>query len=215
MSIRYLVYGAGGLGIEVIDIMQRSNVDRSTICFVDDFHAGETIYGLPVIDFDHAIRSHAKAKVVIAQGEPSARKALYEKVKERSFVLETLIDPTATVSPTAALEEGAIVCPYCLIAAKAKVGKNVLVNARSILGHEVITGDHVVISSMVNFGGGCQIDDGSFVGMGALIKEKVSIGKNSIVSMASAVYRDVGDEVVVVGNPARVARKNTENKIFN
>ena len=50
--------------------------------------------------------------------------------------------------------------------------------------------------------------------MGALILEKVSVGSESIVGMGSVVYRDIPDGVIALGNPARVARKNEDKKVF-
>ncbi len=84
----------------------------------------------------------------------------------------------------------------------------------AIVGRDLQVGDHSVISSMVNIGGGCVIGSGSFIGMGALIKEGVRIGSNVIVGMGSVVYADIPDDVIALGNPARVAHPNTDRKVF-
>ena len=42
---------------------------------------------------------------------------------------------------------------------------------------------------------------------GAIITAGVTIGKNSIVSIGSAVFEDIPDNCVVLGNPARVIKK--------
>ena len=55
----------------------------------------------------------------------------------------------------------------------------------------------------------------SFVGMGALIKENILIGDSVIVGMGSVVYRDIQDNVIAIGNPARVAKKNDDKQVFN
>jgi acetyltransferase-like isoleucine patch superfamily enzyme len=46
------------------------------------------------------------------------------------------------------------------------------------------------------------------------VKEGVKIGSNSIIGMGSVVYNDVPDNVIALGNPARVVRKNTHQKVF-
>ena len=84
----------------------------------------------------------------------------------------------------------------------------------SIIGHDVAIGENSVISSMVNMGGGCVVGHNTYIGMGALIKEGVTIGSNSIIGMGSVVYNDIPDEVIALGNPARVVRKNIEKKVF-
>ena len=51
------------------------------------------------------------------------------------------------------------------------------------------------------------IKSGAVINPGAIIAAGVTIGKNSIVSIGSAVFEDVPDNCVVLGNPARVVKK--------
>ena len=67
---------------------------------------------------------------------------------------------------------------------------------------------------MTNLGGATTVGARSYIGMGALIMEKLTIGHSTIVGMGSVVYNDVPDEVVCVGNPARVSRRNTDKRVF-
>ena len=67
---------------------------------------------------------------------------------------------------------------------------------------------------MVNLGGAVTVGPQVYIGMGALIKEQLSIGANSIVGMGSVVHRDIPEGVIALGNPARVARLNEDRKVF-
>ena len=89
-----------------------------------------------------------------------------------------------------------------------------LVNAGAIIGHDIIVGHNTVISPQVCIGGGTRIGDNSYIGMGSKIKEKLVIGSGVIVGMSSAVHRDVPDDVIAMGNPARPMRRNDDNKVF-
>ena len=40
------------------------------------------------------------------------------------------------------------------------------------------------------------------------------IGKSSIIGMGSVLYNDVPDNVIALGNPARVVQKNEKQKVF-
>jgi acetyltransferase-like isoleucine patch superfamily enzyme len=53
---------------------------------------------------------------------------------------------------------------------------------------------------------------GASIGSGATILSNVEIGENAIVGAASVVTRDVPPNAVVVGNPARVLRRNTSKR---
>ena len=52
-----------------------------------------------------------------------------------------------------------------------------------------------------------RIGDGTWVGARAMILPGVTIGKRAVVAAGSVVTRDVPDDVLVAGNPARVVRE--------
>ena len=51
------------------------------------------------------------------------------------------------------------------------------------------------------------IDDGAWIGIGAVIVGAVRIGRNAVVGANAVVTSDVDDRTVVAGNPARVVRR--------
>lgn len=53
---------------------------------------------------------------------------------------------------------------------------------------------------------GITVEDGAWIGGGAIILDGVRIGKNAVVGAGAVVTRDVPDYCVVVGNPARIVR---------
>ena len=55
--------------------------------------------------------------------------------------------------------------------------------------------------------GKVTIKSGAVINPGAIITAGITIGKNAIVSIGSAVFEDIPDNCVVLGNPARVIKK--------
>lgn len=53
---------------------------------------------------------------------------------------------------------------------------------------------------------GISIDDGAWVGSGAIVLDGVRVGRNAVVGAGAVVTKDVPDYCVAVGNPARVVR---------
>ena len=93
-----------------------------------------------------------------------------------------------------------------------------------ILGHtRVEIGDYVVLSARVmlidaglqlagfartefpaHVDGPVRIEDGAWIGAGAIVLPGVTVGRKSVVGAGSVVTRDVPAFSVVAGNPARV-----------
>ena len=164
-----------------------------------------------MIGFNEAVPG---SRVSIAVGEPELRYELRNKAMRAGLTLSPVISPSAFISPLAEIGEGAIIAPFCSIQARSSIGENVAVNTAAIVGHDVVVETDTVLSSMVNLGGATKIGSRSYVGMGALT-EGLTIGHSTIVGMGSVVYTDVPDEVICVGNPARVSRRNTSKRVFN
>ena len=61
---------------------------------------------------------------------------------------------------------------------------------------------------------GVTIEDGAIIGSRAVIKAGVTIGKNSVVAMGAVVTKNVPDDTVVVGIPAKkkYSRKEYDKK---
>ena len=89
-----------------------------------------------------------------------------------------------------------------------------LLQFNTTIGHDIVVGPHSVVSSGVTLGGAVAIGALTFVGMGSSIRERVTVGTQSIVGFGSVVYKDIPDGMIVLGNPARVARRNEDKKVF-
>ncbi|WP_415890283.1 NeuD/PglB/VioB family sugar acetyltransferase [Neptuniibacter sp. SY11_33] len=211
----WYIYGAGGLGLETADILLESIANgvnsEHQIVFLVDSPANEFENGIPIVGFESCIEG---SKVTIAVGEPDIRKKLAAKAIDKGLELASIISCRAYVSNSAVIGAGSIIAPFSSVQSLACIGKNVSVNTQAIIGHHVVVDDNAVISSQVNLGGSSRVGSSSYVGMGALILEKINIGQWSVIGMGSVVYKDVPDEVVALGNPARVARKNEDKKVF-
>ena len=91
------IYGAGGLGREILDIALRINQVKNKweeICFIDDISTVKQLNGMNVINFEE-LKNLKNAEVIIAIGEPLYREQIYIKLINNNIKLSTLIDPTA------------------------------------------------------------------------------------------------------------------------
>lgn len=80
------------------------------------------------------------------------------------------------------------------------IGNNVTISSARILAHDASTKRYLGYSKV----GKVCIDDNSFIGADAIILPGVRIGKHAIVGAGAVVSKDVPDNMIVAGNPARI-----------
>lgn len=86
-----------------------------------------------------------------------------------------------------------------------KVGCNVILSNCVLLGHDAsINVLNNKFSKKLDSVGPIVIHDNCFIGHGAIVMPRVTIGPDSIVAAGAVVTKDVPPGVVVGGNPARI-----------
>lgn len=121
---------------------------------------------------------------------------------------------------------------YAYIGKDTVIGDNVMIGSLAHVDYKVTIGNNTRIEGMVYipplskignnvFMGPCAkltndpyppskrlagvvIEDNAVIGAGAIIKAGVRIGKNSVVAMGAVVTKDVPDNTVVLGVPAKL-----------
>jgi sugar O-acyltransferase (sialic acid O-acetyltransferase NeuD family) len=118
----------------------------------------------------------------------------------------SLIDPTVAVPRGLRMEPGLYVNAGCSLGAASEFGSFVFVNRGAAIGHHVKLAPYVSIGPGAIVCGEVSIGKGTMIGAGAVVLPQVKIGQNVVVGAGAVVTRSVGDHLLVVGNPARVAK---------
>lgn len=95
-----------------------------------------------------------------------------------------------------------------VIGAVCQIGNYVFINRGATLGHHLHLDDFVSIGPGVTTGGNVTIEKGASIGTGAVILPGKRIGQHAIVGGGAVVTKDVKEYEVVMGNPAKVIKKN-------
>jgi sugar O-acyltransferase (sialic acid O-acetyltransferase NeuD family) len=186
------------------------------IVFIDDIADEKMKSGTEVYNFEKFSMTFPfeNAKIVIALGEPKYRHELRNRVLARNYTLQTLVHPTALIGTDSHLGNGAIVQYNCVVSCNAILGENTLMLFMSCVGHDSIIGSDTVISRHASLSGSCTVGDRTYISVSVPVKEKISIGSDTIVGMGSVVLRDIPDNVIALGNPARPMKNNESGLVF-
>ena len=88
------------------------------------------------------------------------------------------------------------------------IGNNVKIDNLCHIAHNVNIEDNVMIIASVMLGGSCVLKRGAYIAPGAVILNQLTIEKDALVGIGAVVIKNVEENTVVVGNPARAIRKN-------
>lgn len=141
--------------------------------------------------------------------------ALYRSdvLKERIALRESLnipverylsfIHPTAYVAKSAQIGLANIILANCAINCNVLLGDFNTINTNSLIGHDTIIGSNNFIAAHTCIGSGLKIGSGNFTGLNCSIKNYVEIGDYNLIGMASNVVKNVTDNNILIGNPAK------------
>lgn len=133
---------------------------------------------------------------------------VFSKYLVQKYKFINLIHNTALISNDVKIGTGSTFMENSLVKSNSKIGNFCIINSSAIISHDVNIGHFCHVSLGAKVGGNCVIGNNSFLGINASVIQGIKIGSNSIIGAGAVVTKDVGDNVVVIGNPAFEYRDN-------
>jgi len=209
--VRTFVYGASGHGKVVLDILVASGTE--VVGFIDDGRApGTVVLGRPVAgggDWLVAEAPRGDVAVALGIGDNAARQRVFERCRAAGATVISAVHPRAIVAASAQIGAGAVLMANAVVNPEAVVGTGAIVNTGAVVEHDCVVGDFAHLSPNAALGGAARLGELSHVGLCAAVLPCKSVGKRSIVGAGAVVARDLPDDVVAAGVPARIVRQRT------
>ena len=199
MVTSIILKGAGGHARVVIDCALAQG--RTVECAYDPVSTGEML-GIPVRN-DYNLREYPQAQAVVAIGDNAVRKKEADDVRH---AFTNVVHPSAIISPFARLGQGNMILHGAIVQAAAAIGNHVILNTGSQVDHDCVIEDFVHVAPGAILCGNVQVGEGSLIGTGAIVIPGKKVGAWSIIGAGSVVIDNIPDNVVAVGNPAKVIK---------
>lgn len=208
---KIVIWGASGHAMVVADII-RLQGQYQIIGFLDSFNRQRqnTVFcGSQILGGEEQLDNlleQGVTRLIFGFGNCDARLKLTELIKSKGFQLSSAIHPGSIIASDVIVGQGTVVAAGAVINSKCLIGENVIINTSSSVDHECIIHDGAHISPGAHLAGKVMVGQGAWIGLGASVIDRISIGRGTIIGAGSVVVKDIPDNAVAYGNPAKVRK---------
>lgn len=209
----YAVYGASGCGRGIMplarEMLRAQSIPADRLVFIDDHRTDDRINGHRTHRYEEFLSLTASARyAVIGISNGIVREKLAARLKGNGVIPWSVRANNVVIMDEVTIGEGAALSPFVTLTSNIRIGKYFQANLYSYVEHDCIIGDFVTFAPGVKCNGNIVIEDHTYIGAGAVIKQGMPgkplvIGRGAVVGMGAVVTKNVPAGVTVVGNPAR------------
>jgi sugar O-acyltransferase (sialic acid O-acetyltransferase NeuD family) len=169
--------------------------------------------GYPVFQgsqFPEEIQSRVGSfEVIIAMSPMEKRKERIQQLKNLPLNPITIIHSSAVISKSAEIGKGCLICPGVIIGPGVVIGDHTILNSAVTIDHDSVIHENVIMAAGVHLPGYVKVLSDTFIGVGSCSVNGVTIGKNCLIGAGSVITKNIPDDVLAAGVPAKEIRKRT------
>lgn len=201
---KILIFGAGGHGKVVLDILIESSAD--VLGFIDDNRdkIGQEVNGFKVLGDWFHLNDKDSIRFALGIGDNAIREKVFNKAKETGLRVVSAVHPKAIVSKDVRMGEGVVIMPGAVINPGTVLEDGVVVNTGATVDHDCYLEKFCQIWPGAHLAGTVRVGEFSYVGIGASVIQNIDIGKNVTIGAGTVIISDVPNNVTIVGNPGRI-----------
>jgi len=170
---------------------EEKNLNPFSLKYLGDEGKTETMESLKAYDY------------FVAIGDNLLRRKITESLIKHNGNPIMALHKTAILSRSIQSGEGVMIGPRVIVNSFANIGNGVILNSGCIVEHESKIGDFSHIAPGAVLCGNVIIGENTLIGANAVVKPGIKIGSNVTVGAGAVVIKDIPDNSIFVGNPAR------------
>lgn len=217
MNENFLMWGAKGHA-KVLHEIIAFNGDNVKILIDNSPTHVPPLDGVPILqgkEYKQWLKNEKKSNAVFqmsaiaAIGGAKGKDRLYylEMFRKDGFNVPSLCHPSAYISSKVEIGNNCHICALSFLGVDVVIGDACIVNTKASIDHESRIASGVHLAPNVTLCGCVDIGSCSFIGAGSTILPNIKIGSNSIIGAGSIVTKDIPNNVLAYGNPAKIIKE--------
>lgn len=207
-----IIVGAKGFAKEILEILHQ-NDELYGLAFFDNVshELSQLLFQqFPLLRNDKEVEHYFNSfgtEFCIGIGNPILRNLMYNKFITLGGKPTSIISKfSENGSYDVEIGEGSSILSGAILSNGVKIGKCNIIYYNAVITHDVTTGDFVEISPGAKLLGHCSIGNFSSIGTNAVILPNIQIGKNVVIGAGAVVTKNLPDNAVATGIPAKIIK---------
>lgn len=217
---KIVVIGASDQSRCTIDVIEQEK--KFEICGILDkkLEKGVCFEGYPVLGYieglKELIEEHDIYGGIVAIGDNFTRYKVVKSILELhpDFNFINAIHPSVIIGKEVKIGSGNLMMPGVILNNNSRVGDHCILLTRSSLDHDSKVGDYSSFSPGVTTGGRVNVGNCSVIGIGANILHCKSVGNHCVIGGGALINKDIEDNSIAYGVPARIVKKRKKSEKY-
>lgn len=210
MKKSIVLFGAGPHALVVMDIIEQMGTLRIAGLIDSKREIGSSYGGYKIIGRQENLlelsNKHEISGGIVTIGDNYWRAFVANEIIKQvpDFNFENAIHPSAITGKDIEIGTGNVIMPGAIINRGAKIGNHCIINTNSSLEHYCEMRNFSSLSAGVTTGGFTIIGEYSAIALGVTLFDRIVIGKHVVVGSGALVTKDIPDERLAYGVPAKI-----------
>lgn len=215
-----VLIGGGNHVQYCIDIIEREN-KYNIVGIIDSIKdIGEELYGYKIIgrqeDLKNLSSTYNFEAGIITVGDNWTRRKIFNSIIDIdwTFKFVNAIHPSVIIGNNVNIGCGVIAMAGVIFNPGSRIGDFSFFATGAQIEHDCIIGEFASVSAGSILGGHVHIKNYAAITLGVTIMDRLTIGNNTVIGSGSLVTKDMPDNVLAYGNPAKIIRTRKPGERF-